>query len=44
MLPHLEAGRIRWVIDRTFPLEQVLEAHAYMQRGEHLGKIVLTVD
>src|SRR5258706_5569688 len=44
LLPHLEAGRIRSVVDRTFPLEKVVEAHAYMQRSEHFGKIVLTVE
>jgi len=44
MLPLLEAGRIRWAIDRTFPMESVLEAHALMQEGRHFGKIVLTVD
>ncbi len=44
LLPHLEAGRIRPVIDRTFPFENVVEAHAYMQRSEHFGKIVLTVE
>jgi NADPH2:quinone reductase len=44
MLPLLNAGRIRWAIDRTFPLEAVAEAHAYMLQAQHFGKIVLTVD
>ncbi len=44
MLPLLNAGRIKWAIERTFSLEQIGEAHAYMQRSEHFGKIVLTVD
>ena len=44
MLPLLNAGRIRWAIDRTFPLEAVGEAHAYMLQGQHFGKIVLTID
>ena len=38
----LEAGRIRPVIDRTFPLEQVADAHRAM-KGDHFGKIVLKV-
>jgi NADPH2:quinone reductase len=44
LLPFLNAGRIRWAIDRTFPLESIGEAHAYMQQSQHIGKIVLTVD
>jgi putative PIG3 family NAD(P)H quinone oxidoreductase len=38
----LEAGRVRPVIDRTFPLEQVADAHRAM-KGDHFGKIVLKV-
>jgi NADPH2:quinone reductase len=44
LLPLLNAGRIRWAIDRIFPLEAVAEAHAYMMQAQHFGKIVLTVD
>ena len=44
MIPLLNAGRVRLPIDRTFPLEAVREAHAYMMQGQHLGKIVFTVD
>jgi NADPH2:quinone reductase len=44
MLPLLDAGRIRFAIDRTFPLEAIGAAHAYMMQGQHFGKIVLTVD
>jgi NADPH:quinone reductase len=42
-LPWLREGRIRWSIDRTFPLTEIHAAHAYMMRGEHTGKIVLTL-
>ena len=44
MLPLLQAGRIRWAIERTFPLASVAEAHACMSQGQHVGKIVLTID
>ncbi len=41
--PHLEAGRIRPVIDSTFPLAEAAEAHRRMDEGGHVGKIVLTM-
>ncbi|WP_421731353.1 NAD(P)H-quinone oxidoreductase [Brevundimonas sp.] len=41
--PWLESGRIRPVIDSTFALDQVAQAHARMEAGEHIGKVVLTV-
>ncbi len=40
--PHLNSGDIRVVIDSVFPLEEVEQAHARMQSGEHMGKIILT--
>jgi NADPH2:quinone reductase len=43
LLPALEAGRIRLPIDRTFAIDAISEAHAYMQLDQHVGKIVLTV-
>lgn len=39
--PLLTAGRIRPVIDRTFPLADAAGAHARMDDRDHLGKIVL---
>ena len=44
LLPHLGAGRIRLPIDRTFPMDAIGEAHAYMILDQHIGKIVLTID
>ena len=39
--PHVEAGRLKPVIDRTFPLGDAAGAHARMEAGDHVGKIVL---
>ncbi|MBT4519112.1 MAG: NAD(P)H-quinone oxidoreductase [Halieaceae bacterium] len=39
--PLLENGSVRPVVDREFPLEQAGAAQAYMQSGQHMGKIVL---
>ena len=41
--PHVEAGRLRPVIDQVFPLAEAAAAHARMEEGDHVGKIVLTV-
>ena len=41
--PLLESGRVRPVIHRTFPLTSAAEAHALMEAGRHVGKIVLAV-
>ena len=39
--PLLAAGRVRPVIDSTFPLARAADAHARMESGRHIGKIVL---
>lgn len=41
--PYVEQGRLKPVIDATFPLAQAPEAHRRMESGEHIGKIVLTI-
>ncbi|HEY6049547.1 MAG TPA: NAD(P)H-quinone oxidoreductase [Sphingomicrobium sp.] len=41
--PYAEGGRLRPVIDSTYPLTEAAAAHARMEAGEHVGKIVLEV-
>jgi putative PIG3 family NAD(P)H quinone oxidoreductase len=41
--PYAEGGRLKPVIDAIFPLERAAEAHARMEAGDHVGKIVLEV-
>ena len=41
--PHVREGRLKPVIDMTIPLAEAAAAHARMEAGDHVGKIVLTV-
>ena len=41
--PLVEEGKLRPVMDRIFPLTEAAAAHARMEAGENIGKIVLEV-
>lgn len=43
MLPFFEIGKLRPVIDRRFGLDQIVEAHEYMETNANTGKIVIDV-
>ena len=42
-LPLVESGKVRVIVDSTFPLSKAAEAHARMETSQHIGKIVLTL-
>lgn len=41
--PLLENGSVKPIIDKTFPLEHAAAAHHYLESGDHVGKIILTL-
>jgi NADPH:quinone reductase len=43
VLPLIASGRVKPLIDSTFPLAQASAAHTRMESGQHIGKIVLTL-
>jgi putative PIG3 family NAD(P)H quinone oxidoreductase len=41
--PWVAAGKLKPLIDATFPLKEAAKAHAHLEAGEHVGKVVMTV-
>lgn len=41
--PWVDAGQLKPIVDATFPLAEAAKAHAHLEAGEHVGKVVLTV-
>ena len=41
--PLIERGAFRPIVDKTFPLAEAAKAHAYLEAGDHVGKVVLTI-
>jgi NADPH:quinone reductase-like Zn-dependent oxidoreductase len=39
----IEAGTLHSIIDRTYPLAEIVQAHQYSEAGHVVGKIVITV-
>ncbi|HEX4066037.1 MAG TPA: NAD(P)H-quinone oxidoreductase [Acidobacteriaceae bacterium] len=42
--PLIESGRMRAVVDRVYPMDEVVEAQRRMESSQHIGKIVLRVE
>jgi NADPH:quinone reductase-like Zn-dependent oxidoreductase len=39
----IESGQFKPVIDRTYPLDQIVEAYKYVETGQKIGNVVISV-